>query len=301
MIIRGDEALASGMLTAYELRTDFKRILPGVYAPKRATLTDADRAIAAVLWSRRQGVLTGGAAAAMHGATWVDPAPKPRDQDKKRPLDIELSHPNNRAPKGIRTRKENLLADEVTRIRGILVTTPARTAFDLARRGLVVPAVQALDALAQVADFTVEDVAAVAAKHPGARGCRRVPEVLDLMDSGGQSPQETYWRLRLLKEGYPRPQTQIPVPGPDGRTYFLDMGWQELMIAAEYDGEQHRTDRGQYVGDVRRSEWIALTWRRVRILGGDWAIDVFSRLRALGLRASCTPPAILLAKKGVWP
>ncbi len=290
MIIRGSEVLASGVLTPYELRTDFRRILPNVFVPKRAKLTLRDRTVAAVLWSRRQGVVTGSAAAALHGAKWVDGETV-----------IELNHANNRAPKGIETRKEALFDDEITQIRGLSVTTVERTAFDLARRGPVVAAVQKLDALACATNFKVEDVAALAARHPLASGRARVPAILDLVDGGAQSPQETWWRLRIMAAGYPRPQTQVPVPGPDGyRRYFLDMGWPELMIAAEYDGEQHRTDRTQYVGDVRRSEHLAMEWRRVRILAGDRKAAVFRRLEAAGLRATCEPPAILCQSKGVW-
>ena len=289
-IIRGSEVLASGVLTPYELRTDFRRILPNIFAPKRAKLTLRDRTVAAVLWSRHQAVVTGSAAAALHDAKWVDEE-----------TEIELNHANNRAPTGIKTRKETLFEDEITQVQGLPVTTVERTAFDLARRGPIVAAVQGLDSLARATNFKVEDVAALAARHPVAAGCARVPAILDLVDGGAQSPQETWWRMRIVAAGYPRPQTQVPVPRPDGyRWYFLDMGWPELMIACEYDGEQHRTDRAQYVGDVRRSEYIAVKWRRVRILGGDRTTAVFRRLEAAGLRATCEPPAILCQPKGVW-
>lgn len=289
MIILGSEALASGLVTPYELRMNFRRVLPDVHAPRSLELTLLDRIRAAVLWSGRQAVVTGVAAAALHGARWVDAATV-----------IGLNHANNRAPDGVKTRNETLLHDEVTRIRGIPVTTVERTAFDLARHGAVVPGVQRLDALARATGFRVQDVLALAAGHPGTPGLLRVPQVLDLVDAGAQSPQETYWRMRFLAAGFPRPQTQIPVLGPDGSSYFLDMGWPDLMIAAEYDGEQHRVDRGQYVSDVRRSEFIARRWHRVRILGGDRADGVFRRLEAVGLRRTCRPPAVLLQKTGVW-
>lgn len=282
MIVRGAEAVASGRLSPYELRTGFRRVLPGVYAPKRAELTLFDRTVAAVLWSGHNGVVTGSAASALHGARWVDAD-----------AEIELNHANNRAPAGIRTRRETLLRDEVTHVRGLPVTTVERTAFDLARRGPVVPAVQRLDALLRAAGFGGDEVLALAARHPGMRRCLRVPAVLDLVDGGAQSPQETWWRMRLSAAGYPRPQTQVPVAGPNGCMYYLDMAWPELMIAVEYDGEQHRLDRAQYAGDIRRSEYIARRWKRVRIIAGDRTADIFRRLEAVGLRASCPPPPIL--------
>jgi hypothetical protein len=51
-----------------------------------------------------------------------------------------------------------------------------------------------------------------------------------------ESPKETWLRLLLVRNGYPRPRTQIPVLSPDGRHwYYLDMGWEDRMLAVEYD------------------------------------------------------------------
>ena len=112
------------------------------------------------------------------------------------------------------------------------------------------------------------------------RGVRRIPRVLDLVDEGAQSPKESWLRVLLIEAGFPRPQTQIPILAPDGYPrYFLDLGWPELKIAVEYDGEQHRTDRVQYRGDVTRSEYIEhLGWRRIRVLAGDRGPEVIRRV-----------------------
>jgi hypothetical protein len=82
---------------------------------------------------------------------------------------------------------------------------------------------------------------------------RRLKTAIDLMDSGAQSPKETWLRLLLIDAGYPRPQTQIPVFDADGFAFaYLDMGWKFMMVAAEYDGEHHRTDPVQFRKDIRR-------------------------------------------------
>lgn len=88
----GSEALAHGALTRHELRRFYRRVLPDVYASKRAALTLEDRTAAAWLWSRRQGVVTGLAASAMLGAKWVD------DE-----VPIELNWVNHRPPEGVVT------------------------------------------------------------------------------------------------------------------------------------------------------------------------------------------------------
>ena len=64
----GSEALAGGALTRHELRTFHRTLLPDVYTPKRAELTMRQRAIAAWLWSRRAGVVSGVAASGLLGA-----------------------------------------------------------------------------------------------------------------------------------------------------------------------------------------------------------------------------------------
>jgi hypothetical protein len=38
------------------------------------------------------------------------------------------------------------------------------------------------------------------------------------------------------------------------------MGWEDFMVGAEYDGDQHRTSRSQYVKDQR-------VWRKLGQLG----------------------------------
>lgn len=290
MIILGSEAVPSGLVTPYGLRTEYRRVFPGVYAPKHAELTLWDRCVAAFLWSGRQGVISGAAASALHGAKWVDADAV-----------IDLNHANNRAPKGIMTRQEMLLDDEVVLIEGVRVTSVERTVFDLTRYGCVADSVGRVDALARATNFKVDDVLELSERHPGAPGRLWVPDILDLMDPGAESMQESRWRMRILAGGFPRPQTQVPLLRPDGYSwYFLDMGWSDVNVAAEYDGEQHRTDDRQYTGDVRRSEFIERQYRRVRIVKGDHHLDVYRRLEDAGLRATCEPPAVLLQERGVW-
>ncbi len=271
------EALAAGHVTRYSLAVDYCRLLPGVYAPKRGHLSLDDRIKAAWLWSRRRGVISGWAASALHGAKWVDP---------NTPIELNLAH--NKSPSGVVTRRDNVTDDEITHRLGMAVTTAERTAFDLARRGSLDSAVARLDALARATHFKSDDVVALADEHRKVRGRRRVPDVLAMVDEGAQSPKETWLRLLLVEAGFPRPRTQIPVCAPDGYPlYYLDMGWPEFKVAVEYDGEQHRTDTGQYRGDVTRSEYIeALGWRRIRVLAGHRGPDIVRRVARAGVPRS---------------
>ena len=143
----GSEAFAAGSVTKYDLRARYQRVLPDVYAAKGEPLTLRDRTIAAWLWSRRQGVISGVAASALHGAKWVD-------DDAV----VEVNWPGRKSPPGVKARNETLLDDEKGSRHSIAVTSVPRTAFDLARRGPAGRAIARLDALGAATNFDADDV-----------------------------------------------------------------------------------------------------------------------------------------------
>ncbi len=164
-------------------------------------------------------------------------------------------------------------------VAGRAVTTPERTAFDIGRREAPRLAVARLDALARASGFKIDDVASLALRHRGVRGLRRLEDVLNLVDAGAESPRETYLRLLLIDAGLRRPQTQIPVVTAV-ETYYLDMGWEDCMVAVEYDGDHHRTDPLQYRKDIRRRETLErLGWIVIRVVAGDHPVDILRRVR----------------------
>ncbi len=268
---RGSEALASGTLTRHQLRTRYRAVLPDVYVPNDVRLSLHSRIAAAWLWSDCQAVVTGAAAAALHGAQWI-----PDD------VPVELVCANSRPPQGILTRRYALFDGETQKLQRFSATTPERTAFDIGRRGAIRSAVVRLDALARATGFKASAVLAIAKNHPRAPGLRGLEAALDLVDSGAESPRESYLRLLLVDAGLPRPQTQIPVLGADGvPVAYLDMGWEEYMVAVEYDGDHHRTDRRQYLKDIRRLEMLErLGWIVVRVVAQDHPADIIRRVRA---------------------
>ncbi len=80
-----------------------------------------------------------------------------------------------------------------------------------------------------------------------------------------------------------------------GRLAVLDMGWEEYKVAAEYDGDQHQTDRRRYVWDQRRARMVArLGWDAVRVIKEDHPAEVIARvagsLRARGWRGEIALP-----------
>jgi very-short-patch-repair endonuclease len=240
-----------------------------VYLPRDAELTAVVRAKACWLRSRRRGVLAGFSASALHGSKWIDPA-----------LPAAIIDNNRRPTPGVRVWEERIEADEIAVVDHMRLTTPARTALDLAGRHPTDVAVDSIDALMQATDLKMADVELLVDRYRGRRGMKAARVALELVDGGAQSPKETWLRLLLVRAGFPRTQTQIAVRNEWGwAEAYLDMGWEDLKVAVEYDGDQHRSSRYQYVKDIRRLEMLGrYGWIVVRVIAEDHPDDVMRRV-----------------------
>ncbi|BBZ11149.1 endonuclease domain-containing protein [Mycobacterium branderi] len=254
----GTEALAEGRVTKRTLRSRHEMIYRNVYVPRGHELTAVTKGIAAWLWSGRAATVAGLSAAALHGSNWIDPR-----------LPAELNRTEACNVDGIVIHREKLRDDESCLVRGMPVTTPARTAFDLARRKGVTTAVIRLDALANATGVNPVSIESVGQNHRGARGLIQLRRVLELMDGGAESPQETRTRLVLVRAGLPKPKTQIVVRDRYGIPFArIDMGYDEWKVGVEFDGPQHWTDPAIRTADVdRQAELAALGWRLVHVSG----------------------------------
>jgi hypothetical protein len=268
----GSEAVASGALTAYELRTGFVAIHRDIFVPREIELTAIGRARAAWLWSKRRGVIAGHSASALQGAKWID-AGRP----------AEIIHDNRHAPANIRPWSDRIEDDELVPLAGMTATNPARTALDIACRSRLGQAVASIDALARATDLKMADVELLAERYKGRRGIRWARSALSLVDAGAESPRETWLRLLLIRAGFPAPQTQIPVRDEYGQLVaVLDMGWEEMKLAVEYEGDHHRTDRRQFNKDIRRATALAdLGWSHIRVTAEDTEGGVVARVQAV--------------------
>jgi hypothetical protein len=255
----GTEAVASGQTNRYQLATKYDCVFRNVYVPHGYELTSVDKAHAAWLWSGRQSTAAGLSAAALLGSRWID-ANDP----------AELYHPSRQRTPGILLHSDTLADDEIRLVDGVPTTTATRTAFDLGRRKGLASAVIRLDALMQATDVKPADIAALAARHRGARGLVQLRNAIELSDAGAESPQETRTRLVLTAAGLRPTRTQINVYDRSGGFVGrIDMGWDDWLVGVEYDGVQHWTDPKQRRRDIDRiAEFEALGWQIVRV-GSD--------------------------------
>lgn len=252
----GTEAVASGLVTRRTLVSRHDMIYRNVYLPKGIELTAELRARAAWLWSARNATLAGMSAAALHGSKWIRPE-----------ISAELIRPEACSAAGIVVHRAKLRDDELDAVGGMPVTTPARTAFDIGRRRGLERAIVRVDALANATGLKAVEVERLAETRRGARGIVQLRRVVELMDGGAESPQETRTRLLLIAAGFPRPRTQIHVVDACGVLVGrVDMGWDEFRVGVEYDGPQHWDDPDQHARDIDRlAELAAAGWLIVRV------------------------------------
>ena len=252
MPFRGSEAMSRGRLTRNDLNMRYRRLFRDVYLAEDVELSALVKAHAA--WLSTGATLAGNSAAAVLGTKWLDAlAP------------AEVIRADRHAQPGMVARSYVLADDEACVVRGMRVTTAARTAFDIGRSLAVQRSVPILDALMNATGVKVAEVEAVADRRRGYRGTKRLRSALARADGGAESPQETRVRLMLIDAGLPKPETQIAFRDLHLR---VDMGWREWKVAVEYDGIQHWTDSRQRSWDIERIALLeAAGWVVIRISG----------------------------------
>lgn len=253
-IFRGSRAIKKGLLTRAELRSSaWRKLFRDVYAD--ATLGDSHelRCGAAGAFLVPQGAAVAGRSAAhIHGGL----ALRPGDP-------VEVLTPRDFGPvSGLLIHRGLVEAGDVTREGNLLVTTPLRTCWDLARWLDLTEAVAAIDALLKSRSLEAAELTRFAHDRPDAAGCTRVLRVADLADAASESPQESKLRVGLVLAGLPKPLVQYTITRDGGFVARVDLAWPGLRIAVEYDGRWHAST-SQFELDRARLN---------RLLGAGWVV-----------------------------
>jgi len=256
---RGSAAVAAGLTTwdvLYGPR--FLRLFPDTFvaAPDDGPPDLTLRSHAAYRYVEGHGVLSGYSAAEVLGASCG-----PRDA----PAEVTVPHRGQRSPAGLPVHRARLAPGEIREVRGLEVTSPVRTAYDLARRGDLVERVVAVDRLANRHRFSPDRLLHFIVRNPGARGNKQIPEVLAHASRYAGSPMETRLRMLIVRAGLPPPEVQWVVQDEHSRTaVWLDLAYPEQMIGIEYEGADH-TERSSVLRDVGRyTALVDKGWRIFR-------------------------------------
>ncbi|ODU11263.1 MAG: hypothetical protein ABT15_23040 [Pseudonocardia sp. SCN 73-27] len=156
-------------------------------------------------------------------------------------------------------------AEEVTVVDGCRVTTPLRTAWDIARRERRADGVVAIDSLARNSGLALDalvDMAFRLRKRPGAALVRAATS---RADPRAESPMETRMRLVLTDAGLPAPVSQYELVEAGRVVARFDLAYPDARLAIEYDGTAHDD-----VLDRRREVRTgALGWLTIRLVSAD--------------------------------
>ncbi len=247
---------AAGHLTAHDLSGPlWHSPHHGVRSCALATDTSPmHRVLAAAALVRAGAALGGWCAAYLLGATELDGWDA---CGTAAPVVLALPpHSQVRRP-GVSCIRSPLHDDDIVVIGGIPVTSPVRTAFDLARTLPLTEAVVALDAMARAAGVNLDDVVAYVEDRPRWKGVPKTKRALALADPRARSCQETRFRLLwVLEAGLPTPLVNWSVVDKSGQLLGeIDLLDPTAGLAGEYDGATHR-QLGAHARDNAREEWL---------------------------------------------
>lgn len=173
---------------------------------------------------------------------------------------------------GARGRSRALLPRDVETVHGLLVTTPLRTALDLACNLGRRDALAALDAFRRLHGVTPEHLEEELPRFRRRRGVVQARSLLRLVDGRAESMRESWVRLALVDAGLPLPDLQVWVDRDGVPTYRLDLAYAAHRVAIEYDGEAFHRSPQDRAHDQARREWLrGQGWTVVVVRNGDFS------------------------------
>jgi hypothetical protein len=258
---RGSVATAAGLLTMQQLRgAAWRRLFRDVYICADAPVDHLTLCKAAALLLPAGAALSHRSAALLHNANILA-----LDQPVEATAAAGL-----RSQPGLRVTRSRVDPSDVWRRGGMPVTSPLRTAFDLARVADLTAAVVGLDSLLFRRAFKVDALRAYLDAHSRWTGVRAAAEALDLARNDVESPMETRMRLGVVLAGLPEPVVQYDVLSPRGHFVArLDLAYPKKRVGLEYDGDHHR-ERDTFRFDaVRLNRLRLLDWSVLRFTADD--------------------------------
>jgi hypothetical protein len=132
---------------------------------------------------------------------------------------------------------------DVEAIRGLPITSLARTMADFARVMPFSSAVAAIDWAIRPSTqkapkpFTTKDaILSIADQLEIVRGRRKIERAVAFADGQSGSPGESLSRVQLKLLGFPRPELQTEFRDHSGLIGFVDFWWPDFNLIGEFDG-----------------------------------------------------------------
>ena len=179
---------------------------------------------------------------------------------------LHVSVPFGRAPTSIQGVTGHRYRARMARVlvRGLPVVPPVRALLQsaplLSERELIVAIDHLVCPRRSTSGLVSLDTVGRSAMESSHRGVRALRRALDHARTGAESRYETLLRLELVSRGFTDLELQVPLKDAAGFVGCFDLVSRSHAAIFEYDGEQHRTDRQQYLSDIDRLD-------RARYLG----------------------------------
>ncbi|WP_300645004.1 hypothetical protein [Nocardioides sp.] len=243
-----------------------RRVLRGVYVDSAVPDTIDLRATAAALLLPARMVVVDRSASWLMGVDHWDPT----DLDVPPLLDVTATSGTRTRLDGVRGGQRRLEPEDVMVLAsGVPVTTPLRTAADLACQRGRLGAAAVLDQFARAYGITESDLRRLLLRLAGRRGVTQLRELASDLCPEAESPGESWVRRLVLDHRMPRPIPQFVVV-LDGQTYRLDLAYPHLRIAVEYDGEDwHDSPEQRAADEVRRAALRRAGWEVIVVRKSD--------------------------------
>jgi hypothetical protein len=265
----------------------FRRLFTGVYLHVDVPTTQPILLAAARLATGEDAVLCDRTAAWVWGVDVFGYA----ELDTSPPLETYRLRGRRRTDRdGCAGGTRDLRPEDWCTIDGVRVTTPLRTALDLACNLYPRAALAAMDALARAHGFTSTDLIRLLPRYFRRRGVVQARRLVRLVDPRVESPPESWVREVLDVHEFVMPTPQYWVVEDGLPVYRLDLAYEHAKIAIEYDGEEFHSSAADRERDAERRAWLrARGWYVIVLTKHSFtpeAIDLWTReLRAeLALR-----------------
>ncbi len=263
-VFLGSHAVAEGLVTSKQLKSGlYRRLLHNVYADPGLPADHQLHARGAALVMPENAVIGGRSAAAWFGAPFASPADSV----------LVLVPPDSpwRGPRGVRVHRSPVAADDVLTVDDgvIRLTTPLRTAWDVAALETVPTAVAILDGMARAGQLDLDACRRVHASARRRWRASRVGKVLPLVDGRSESPPESWVRVACTRAGLPTPVPQFVVLAAGEFLGRVDLAWPGHRVIVEYEGAHHFDDLQIRRDDRRYERLVAAGWRVIRVSASD--------------------------------
>lgn len=256
-------AIASGKLIV---------VHAGVYAVGHKQTSAPAQAAAAVLACGPEALLSHGSAAALWGMRRRWP-PRP---------EVTVAHDRRRP--GIRVHRSSTLAREDIRHHlGIRVTSPARTALEIAPRLSPTVLARAVNDARLAGYLHLDELAELLGRLPRHSGARHLRTLAQTAGAPTRSQLEDEFLAFARRHGLPRPAVNTRVAG-----YEVDALFARERVIVELDGYGFHRDRRSFERDRERDAatlaaghvTVRITWERLGHEAGHEAVRLHEILNA---------------------